>query len=300
MERVILLNKPEGPTSHDMVDALRAALGTRRVGHTGTLDPMATGLLVMLTGRATRLAELFSGHDKLYRGRVSFGASTDTDDREGKVLESTDDFKLNAYNVNLALAELAERKEQRAPAYSAVKVGGVPLYKQARRGVEVKPPMRRVNIHKLELVELGDGWADLEISCSAGTYVRALARDLGELLGIPAHLSALERLAAGPFRLENAVDLAEIQAGPAATQGISVDQALKHLPVARIEEKYLPRLLHGNQPGEGDLVLPNPLPDEGAWVALREESGRLHGLGRVEMREEGLSLRLRRSLESTE
>ncbi len=300
MERVILLDKPEGPTSHDMVDALRAALGTRRVGHTGTLDPMASGLLVMLTGRATRLAEIFSGHDKLYRGRVSFGTSTDTDDREGKVLDRAEDFKLNVYNMNLALAELAERSEQRAPAYSAVKVGGVPLYKQARRGLEVEPPMRRVTIHKLELLDFGEDEAELEILCSAGTYIRSLARDLGELLGVPAHLSALRRLAAGPFRLEDAADLAEIQEGPAAAQGLSMGRALEYLPIARIAEKYLPRLRHGNQPGEGDLVLPNPLPPEGTWVALREESGTLHGLARVEMREEGLALRLRRTLESGE
>ena len=298
MERVILLDKPQGPTSHDMVDALRAALGTRRVGHTGTLDPMATGLLVFLTGRATRLAELFRGHEKLYRGRISFGAATDTDDAEGKVISRSKDFILESAAMESALAELASRTEQRAPAFSAVKVDGVPLYKQARKGQDVETPIRPVSIKRLDLLELNEQDVEIEVLCSAGTYVRGLARDLGEILGIPAHLSELRRLASGPFKIEDAVDLAEIQEGPAAEQGLSVDKALGHLPVALIQEDYLPRLLHGTQPEEGDLEYPDPMPALDSWVAMREEDGRLRALARVEQREEGIRLRLRKTLEN--
>lgn len=298
MERVILLDKPQGPTSHDMVDALRAALGTRRVGHTGTLDPMATGLLVFLTGRATRLAELFRGHEKLYRGRISFGAATDTDDAEGKVISRSKDFILESAAMESALAELASRTEQRAPAFSAVKVDGVPLYKQARKGQDVETPIRPVSIKRLDLLELNEQDVEIEVLCSAGTYVRGLARDLGEILGIPAHLSELRRLASGPFKIEDAVDLAEIQEGPAAKQGLSVDKALGHLPVALIQEDYLPRLLHGTQPEEGDLEYPDPMPALDSWVAMREEDGRLRALARVEQREEGIRLRLRKTLEN--
>ncbi len=297
MERVILLDKPAGPTSHDMVDALRAALGTRRVGHTGTLDPMATGLLVLLTGRATRLAELFGDHEKLYHGTVTFGAATDTDDAEGKVIARTDDFTLERSAVEAALAELAARTEQRAPAFSAVKVDGVPLYKQARKGKAVEAPVRSVRIHRLELLSMDEKSVQIEVLCSAGAYVRALARDLGEILGLPAHLSALRRLASGPFKLEDAADLAEIQEGPAREQGLSVDAALAHLPVAVVSESYLPRLRHGTQPEEGDLSGPDPLPALGAWVALRDEEGSLHALARVEDREDGPRLRVRKTLE---
>ncbi len=298
MERVILLDKPQGPTSHDMVDALRAALGTRRVGHTGTLDPMATGLLVFLTGRATRLAELFRGHEKLYRGRICFGAATDTDDAEGKVISRSKDFTLDPAAMESALAELASRSEQRAPAFSAVKVDGVPLYKQARKGQDVQTPVRPVSIKRLDLLELNEKDVEIEVLCSAGTYVRGLARDLGEILGIPAHLCELRRLASGPFSIEDAVDLAEIQEGPAAEQGLSVDKALGHLPVALIQESYLPRLLHGTQPEEGDLEYPHPMPALDSWVAMREKDGRLRALARVEQREEGIRLRLRKTLEN--
>ncbi len=298
MERVILLDKPAGPTSHDMVDAVRAALGTRRVGHTGTLDPMATGLLVMLTGRATRLAEIFRDHEKLYHGTVSFGAATDTDDAEGKVVARSGEFTLEREAVEAALAELAARTEQRAPAYSAVKVDGVPLYKQARKGKTVDAPLREVRIARLQLLRMDENSADLEILCSAGAYVRAVARDLGEILGIPAHLSALRRLASGPFKLEDAADLAEIQEGPSREKGISVDAALAHLPAAVASEGYLPRLRHGSQPEEGDLIPPDPMPPLGSWVALREESGPLRALARVEEGEDGPRLRLRKTLES--
>ncbi len=298
MERVILLDKPQGPTSHDMVDALRAALGTRRVGHTGTLDPMATGLLVLLTGRATRLAELFRDHQKHYRGRIRFGAATDTDDAEGKVITRSKDFTLERSAVESALAELASRSEQRAPAFSAVKVDGVPLYKQARKGQDVATPLRPVNIIRLDLLALNEKDVEIEVLCSAGTYVRGLARDLGEILGIPAHLSELRRLASGPFSIDDAVDLAEIQEGPPAEQGLSVDKALAHLPVAVIQESYLPRLLHGTQPDEGDLEYPDPMPALNAWVAMREKDGRLRALARVELREEGIRLRLRKTLEN--
>jgi tRNA pseudouridine55 synthase len=179
-----------------------------------------------------------------------------------------------------------------------VKVDGVPLYKQARKGQDVETPIRPVSIKRLDLLELNEQDVEIEVLCSAGTYVRGLARDLGEILGIPAHLSELRRLASGPFKIEDAVDLAEIQEGPAAKQGLSVDKALGHLPVALIQEDYLPRLLHGTQPEEGDLEYPDPMPALDSWVAMREEDGRLRALARVEQREEGIRLRLRKTLEN--
>jgi len=297
VDRVILLDKPEGPTSHDMVDAIRSALGTRRVGHTGTLDPMATGLLVLLTGRATKLAELFRDHEKLYRGRIRFGTSTTTDDREGKVLERAESFELDESSLRAALDELSSREEQRAPVFSAVKVEGVPLYKQARMGLKVEAPTRSVKIHRMELTDLTETEVEIEVLCSAGTYVRALARDLGKILGLPAHLSALRRLRSGPYSIDEALDLSAIQDSESDALGLSIDRALAHLPAARVSSGYLPRLRHGNQPGEEDLELEGPLPAAGTWVALRDEKESLLALARVEDSPDGPELRLRRSLE---
>ncbi len=300
MSRLVLVDKPEGPTSHDVVATLRRTLGVRKAGHCGTLDPMASGLLLILTGRATRLAEVFAGHEKVYRGTVRFGFSTETDDREGKVLARADSFSLEDGAVAAALAELRERTSQSPPHYSAIKVQGVPLYKRMRsgEGAPAELPDRPVRIRRLDLLERREAEVDLEILCSAGTYVRALARDLGELLGIPAHLSALRRLASGPFRVEQAVPadrlLWEDSSDPL---GLSLEDALADLPAAAVSEDYRPRLEHGAQPAPDDLDWEGPLPPAGAWVRLLAAGGELLALARVEEDPEPV-LRLRRSLKT--
>jgi len=307
MARLVLVDKPEGPTSHDVVSTLRRTLGVKKAGHCGTLDPMATGLLLILTGPATRLAEVFKDHDKVYRGTVRFGAATDTDDRQGKTIGKLDAFTLDAEAVDAALAQLATRKSQRPPAYSAIKKGGVPLYKLARSGkldadASAALPERPVTIHRLERLSMTDSEVEIELHCSAGTYVRALARDLGELLGIPAHLSALRRTRSGPFDVEDAVDsdrlLWEDSSDPL---GMDLGTALASmLPAAVATEDYGRRLPFGTQPEPDDLVLEGEMPPLGSWVRVLDPGGELKALAKVEISEDGEAgeprLRLRRSL----
>ncbi len=201
-----LVAKPAGPTSHDVVDAVRRALGERRVGHLGTLDPFAAGLLVVVVGRATRLAPFAAGWTKSYEGVVRLGATTTTDDATGAVLATDDSWReVTAEQVTRALARLRGVREQRPPAYSALKVAGERSYRRARRGEAVSLAPRPVEVHELELAELAPPDVRFRATVSAGTYLRSLARDLGEALGCGAHLAALTRTRAGPFRLADAV-----------------------------------------------------------------------------------------------
>ncbi|MDP6419319.1 MAG: tRNA pseudouridine(55) synthase TruB [Candidatus Krumholzibacteria bacterium] len=297
MERVFLIDKPEGPSSHDLVDRVRRSLGIRRVGHTGTLDPFASGLLLVLTGKATRLAEVFREHDKRYQGTVCFGSSTETDDREGAVLESLEDFTVDRDALHESILDLASRKEQRVPLYSAIKIDGVPLYKRVRRGEKPEAPVRPVLIHDIRLLEQREREVDLEVHCASGTYIRSLARDLGEILGIPSHLSSLRRNAAGPFSVKDAVSIESIEES-GFEAGRPLGLAFASLPSARVSGDFLPRFLHGEQPRAEQLQMESPLPEPGTWMRFLGEGDALLALGRVEMREEGPALRLRRMLEA--
>ncbi|MBN2172226.1 MAG: tRNA pseudouridine(55) synthase TruB [Candidatus Krumholzibacteriota bacterium] len=295
--RLVLVDKPEGPTSHDVVATLRRTLGVRKAGHCGTLDPLASGLLLILTGWATRLAEVFSGHDKLYQATVRFGTATSTDDCDGEVIARREDVRLEAGAVGEALADLAAARTQRPPRFSAIKMGGVPLYKLARRGEAPDAlPERPAVVHRLALTALREREADLEIHCGAGYYVRALARDLGDRLGAPAHLAALRRLRSGPFTVADAVPADRLLwEDSAAPLGLDLAAALAHLPAAGVREQYRELLVHGRQPGEGDLDWAGALPAPGSWLRLVDSDGALLALGRVEADPEPV-LRLRRSL----
>jgi tRNA pseudouridine55 synthase len=229
---VLLVDKPEGPTSFDVIAKLRRALGTRAIGHAGTLDPLATGLLVVLVGRYTRLSQMLTGADKSYEAEVCFGTRTSTDDREGEVLEEGDPSGITEERVRAALAEMEGPIQQVPPAYSAISVGGERLYAKARRGEAVEVPPRDVVLHRLELVGFEAPKARVFVRCSKGTYIRALARDLGDALGVPAHLSALRRTASGSFDIEQAATLdaltaeegsalAALRGGPEALPGVS-------------------------------------------------------------------------------
>jgi tRNA pseudouridine55 synthase len=186
---VFLVAKPAGPTSHDVVDQVRRALGTRRVGHLGTLDPFAEGLLVLVTGRATRLATFAAGWEKAYEGVIRFGATTDTDDGTGRVLTTSDGWReLKRAAVEQTFAALRGAQEQRPPAFSAVKIDGVRAHKRARRGETVAPAARPVDVRELELIDWTPPDARFRATVSAGTYLRSLARDAGAALGCGAHL----------------------------------------------------------------------------------------------------------------
>lgn len=215
MNGIFLLHKPSGPTSHDVVNAVRRLAGTRRVGHTGTLDPLATGLLVVLVGQATRLAQYLTGHDKTYRAVIRLGETTDTYDAEGAVT-ARQPVTVTAAEIAAALTGFLGPQMQRPPAYAAIKVEGQALYQRARRGETITPAPRPVVFHTLTVLAWEPPDLTVDVVCSAGTYIRSLAHDLGEQLGCGAHLRALTRLAVGPFRLEQAHPLDELRALAAA------------------------------------------------------------------------------------
>ena len=241
---LLVVDKPEGPTSFDVVARARRALGTRSIGHTGTLDPLASGVLVLLVGSWTRLANLLTSDEKRYRATVRLGASTRTDDREGEVLERGDATRVDEATLRAALARMHGPQQQVPPAFSAIHVEGERAYAKARRGEAVALEARDIVLHEVGLLEWRPPDAVVDVRCSKGTYIRALARDLGQALGVPAHLGALRRTAAGPWTLDDAVPLsllvddpaaaiAALRAGARALRGVSL------LPVSEDEARAL-------------------------------------------------------------
>ena len=230
--------KPPACTSHDVVNAIRRLLGQRRVGHAGTLDPLACGVLVIGVGHGTRLIEYLADTRKTYRARILFGRTTTTDDSAGDLLRERP-VNVDAAAVGAALEQFSGTIAQVPPAYAAVHVQGTRAYVRARRGEAVTLTPRHVTIFGLELLELRLPRLSLEVECSTGTYVRALARDLGEALGCGAHLEALTRTHVGPFALEEAVPLHAL-ADRAADQGwdtvmLPLDWPLRHWPACHFK-----------------------------------------------------------------
>lgn len=207
----ILLNKPSGPTSHDMVDELRKITGTRKIGHAGTLDPFASGLLIMAIGRgATKNMSSFVKLDKKYRALVCFGRETDTHDLCGRTTKQYEGDELDKKTVGEALRRFVGEQGQVPPMHSAKKIRGQKLYNLARRGEKVDRPPIRVNIFGLKAREYAWPHLDLEIHCSSGTYIRSLARDLGRRLGVYAYLKELKRTAIGPYEIKDSVKISEL------------------------------------------------------------------------------------------
>ena len=210
-EGIIILNKPSGWTSHDVVKKVRNLLGGVKVGHAGTLDPAATGVLVLLIGNATRESARMTGHDKRYRARVAFGRSTDTCDGDGTTVATGDPESVKLEALPGLIQSLTGESEQLPPLYSAVKVNGKRLYKYARSGEVPERTPRKIRIESIEADYSAFPVIDLDIACSKGTYIRELANRLGDMTGCPAHLSALCRIASGPFVIEDAVTLDELK-----------------------------------------------------------------------------------------
>lgn len=211
LDGILAVDKPAGWTSHDVVARARGILKQRRAGHTGTLDPMATGLLVLCLGRATRLVEYMVGHDKRYVGRIALGVTTATDDAEGEVLTRRPVPTITPELLEPVLERFRGDILQRPPAFSAVKIAGQRSYHLARQGKPTEIPPRPVTIRAFTVTGINQAALDIDVTCSAGTYIRSLARDIGEELGCGAHLSALRRLRVGPLRVEHAVTLDQLQ-----------------------------------------------------------------------------------------
>jgi tRNA pseudouridine55 synthase len=235
----LVVDKPGGWTSHDVVDAARRWLGTRRVGHLGTLDPLATGVLPLAVRGATKLVPFVVNHEKSYAGAIQLGVETDTLDAEGKVLRTSDGPWPDEAQVRRALAGFVGEIEQVPPMFSAVKKGGVPLHKLAREGREVERDPKKVRIERIELLKYDPPRVEVAVDCSGGTYVRVLASDLGRALGCGAHLADLRRTRSGPFRIEQAATPEVLEREAAAgTLGRRMIPALGvlGLPALRLSE----------------------------------------------------------------
>ncbi len=285
MNGVLAIDKPAGVTSHDVVNAVRRIVHERRVGHTGTLDPFATGLLVVLVGRATRLAQFLSGARKEYEAVIRLGYATDTGDVTGRPLPITPESssKLGRWTrdeIETAMASLRGAIDQVPPMYSAKKQGGRKLYELARRGEEVERAPVRVKIEAFELAsdsgdllkDNADGTFDLRVrvSCSAGTYVRTLAEDFGKRLNVGAHLAELRRSRAGDFHLGQAVTLEQLKTNIAEESVgkilISMDAALSRFPFVSLSPEDVGRIQNGLQVNTRGAGL-----EDGQKVRLRDE-----------------------------
>lgn len=272
---VVVVDKPGGMTSHDVVDEIRKKLGTRRVGHAGTLDPDATGVLVVGIGRATRLLDYARDAPKRYQAWARFGVSTTTQDASGEVI-ATRSCAFGRSELDLTVGDFLGEIEQVPPMVSAVKVGGERLYKKARRGEEVERPKRMVTIYGLEVIEFVDESpgprALFDITCSAGTYVRTLVHDLGERLECGAHLVSLRRTEAGGFTERDAVSLDELS----ERSLLPAFEAVRVLPDVSVDADTAGLVEHGRP-----IPLPSATSDleEGDAVALHSE-GRLLGVYR--------------------
>lgn len=211
---VLLIDKAEDMTSHDVVAIARRALNTKKIGHCGTLDPMATGLLMLVIGRATKIQDLLMSEDKQYVGTLTLGSTTSTQDRQGDVLESKPVPDLSKEQVHEAFDGFMGDFEQIPPMVSAIKKDGVPLYKLARKGIEIVREPRKVHITGYEVSRIDLPEIDFTVNCSKGFYVRTYAHDIGANLGCGAHLSALRRTRSGKFTLDRAVTVADLKAAP--------------------------------------------------------------------------------------
>lgn len=271
LEGLLLIDKPAGPTSHDIISQLRRLSGIRRIGHAGTLDPLATGLLLICIGRPTRLLEYLVGQPKRYEAAVRLGQSTDTFDAEGSIVAEMA-VNVAASDIEQALEQFRGPILQYAPAYSAVKRNGVPLYKLARQGLEVERPSREVTIYDLRMLSWEEPTVCLDITCSAGTYIRTIADDLGNALGCGGHISALRRTAVGSFSVEQAVSPDDLNSDNWSSYLLPADMAVHHMPKITFSEEDARRLLMGQRvPATGEL-------DEATPVRAYEQDGRFLGI----------------------
>ncbi|HEX6070263.1 MAG TPA: tRNA pseudouridine(55) synthase TruB [Longimicrobiaceae bacterium] len=295
---VLPVDKPEGPTSHDVVAAARRALGLRRIGHTGTLDPFATGLLLLCLGPSTRLAEYLTALPKSYSATLRLGVATDTDDCTGEVVSTSDAWRtLTREQVEAALrlqvgeilqrppsysaktVEAALRRQvgeilQRPPAYSAKKVEGERMYAAARRGVAVEREPVAVTIRAIRVLRYDPPEVDLEVDCESGTYIRAIARDAGEALGVGGHLTRLRRTRVGDHAVTDALPLERLpDAAAVADALLTPAEALRHLPAVVVPAEGVGMLLNGR-----GIPAPEEAP-QGRPLALLSSGGELLAVG---------------------
>lgn len=288
---MLIVDKPAGLTSHDVVQRIRRILGAR-AGHAGTLDPQATGVLLVCVGSATRLARFLQGHDKVYEGVIRLGWATDTYDAEGEPLaDPVRPPELDRRFVEEALQAFVGEYEQRPPVYSAKKIRGQPAYRRARRGEVVEPKPATVVVHSAELIGLGDDQIRLRIHCGPGTYVRSLAHELGEALGCPAHLAGLRRTRSGVFGLDGAIDWDELGSARSdvlADRLLGAAEMVPEWPIAVVNDTGADAVSNGR------IIEPGWIVERGAattagnaadrhqmWVRVLDRRGRMLAAGEM-------------------
>lgn len=281
MDGILVVNKPSGWTSHDVVAKARRILGTRRIGHAGTLDPAATGVLVLCIGRATRVVDRLVADEKEYRARAVFGEATDTQDAEGRIVRSGDASDLTREHVEFALADFTGTIMQIPPMVSALHHEGRRLYDLARQNQSVERTPREVTISDLQLEDFTPGkraHGTLRVVCSKGTYVRTLVHDLGERLGVGAHLADLVRLRSGRFRIEDSFNLEDIsklaEQGRIGEKVLPIEEAVRDMPSYSVTEAQETTLAHG-----GRIALPTSASFcDGEEIAVFDSDGSLLAL----------------------
>ncbi|NLC70504.1 MAG: tRNA pseudouridine(55) synthase TruB [Desulfuromonadaceae bacterium] len=273
MNGFLVVDKPGGMTSHDVVARARRLLKVRRIGHLGTLDPLATGVLPLAVGIATRLVEFLGGDDKAYVATLKLGEETDTQDAEGRIIATAPVPILERDEIERVFSSFLGRIRQQPPMFSAVKIGGTPLYRLARKGIEVARADRQVEIHHLEITSIDLPHISFAVECSKGTYVRTLCRDLGAALGSPAHLTALRRTRSGIFSLSEAIGLEvlEEQAARCEVKLLPLEEGVRNFP--RLEVAPEARLLLGHGVPPPSAAVPEAGScREGEIVALMGDS----------------------------
>jgi tRNA pseudouridine55 synthase len=259
LDGVLIIDKPLGPTSFDVVQKVRKLTGTKKAGHTGTLDPMATGVLPICLNDATKIAGYILHADKTYETTLRLGVETDTQDAQGKIIRERPVPELTHARIEEVLKQFRGPLRQIPPMYSAIKVNGQRLYELAREGKEVEREARDVVVHSLELLQFEGTQLSLRVHCSKGFYVRVLGADIGEALGCGAHLTALRRIQSGPFQLQHAVTLEMLQV-PENWQSkvVGMCAALSELPMLQVTEAEAKKVLHGGavlRPGHPEVTV---------------------------------------------
>ena len=282
VDGILVLNKEMGWTSHDVVAKIRKIMGMSKVGHAGTLDPAATGVLPILLGRATRIAEYLLEWDKEYRAVLRLGETTDTQDATGKILTQNDTSSISEEALRQVVARFRGPQRQIPPMYSAVKVGGKPLYKAARAGETVERAERAIVVHELDILAIDGRDVTLNVACSKGTYIRTLCADIGHALGVGGHLYALERLRVGPLSIDHAMTVGQVATqaaiGTIEERLVTLNQALERLPALRVTDEQARLVLHGGAVAPAGIetfattMVPVP-------VRLQDEEGRLLAIG---------------------
>ena len=280
VDGILLLDKPIGMTSNAALQTVKRLFKASKAGHTGNLDPLATGLLPICFGEATKISSFLLDSDKRYIGTCKLGVRTSTADAEGEIQETRPVGEINEQQIREVLESFCGQIEQIPPMHSAIKVNGTPLYKLAREGKEIERKSRQVTIYEIKLLRLEGDELEIDLLCSKGTYVRTLAEDIGEALGCGAHLSALRRTVSGPFQLEHAVTLPELEhlaeSGFEALDELLVpmEEALSDWPMVSMSENTAYYL----QQGQAVQV---PRAPTSGWVRLHRDDGKFLGIGQI-------------------